>query len=395
MENFNFYAPTRILFGAGALSGLTGYFPDCVKTVLLAYGGNSVKTNGIYVQVTELLHSQGISYIELSGIEPNPKLSSVYEGIRLCRTHHVDAVLAVGGGSVIDCCKAVCAGVFYDGDPWDLVLDHGKVKQALPLYTVLTIAATGSEMNGNGVISNPQTKDKKAIKSELLRPVCSVLDPTFTYTVPAFQTASGVADIMSHIFEGYFSHIEHAAVQDHMAEGLLKTCFEYGPIAVEEPDNYEARANLMWASSLALNGLLGSGKGGNWSCHPMEHPLSAYHDITHGAGLAVLTPAWMEYIISPDTVGKFADYGRNVLDIDPDLPDVELAETAIAMTRDFFLSLGLPGTLSELGVTGEHLEEMAEKAANDRLSNAYVPLNKEDVLAIYRSCMESDEDKIL
>lgn len=387
MENFSFYAPTRILFGKGALAGLAEFLTDNVQTVLLAYGGNSVKKNGIFEQVTRLLDQQNVSYVELPGIEPNPKLSSVREGIRLCRSHQADAVLAVGGGSVIDCCKAICAGVFYEGNPWDLVLDHSKVKKALPLYTVLTIAATGSEMNGNGVISNPETHDKKAVKSDLLRPACSVLDPTYTYTVSAFQTASGVADMMSHIFEGYFNRTRHAGPQDHMAEGLLRTCLEYGPIAVEQPENYDARANLMWTSSLALNGLLGSGKGGNWSCHPMEHPLSAYHDITHGAGLAVLTPAWMEYIISRDTVGKFADYGRNVLELDPELPDVEIAESAIAMTRDFFLSLGLPATLSELGVTEEHLEEMAEKAANDRLANGYVPLTKEDVLAIYRSCL--------
>lgn len=387
MNQFNFYAPTRILFGKDSLSSLGEYLPKNSKNFLLAYGGNSIKRNGIYQKVTDFLQSLGIHFVELSGIEPNPRLSSVNRGIQLCREHQVDGVLAVGGGSVIDCCKAICAGVYYDGDPWDLVLDHGKVTQALPLYTVLTIAATGSEMNGNGVISNTQTHDKKAIKSELLRPVCSVLDPTFTYTVPAFQTASGIADMMSHIIEEYFKQTPDTSVQDHIAEGLLRTCIEYGPIAVAQPNHYEARANLMWTSSLALNGLLGSGKSGNWSCHPMEHPLSAYHDITHGAGLAVLTPAWMEYIFSSDTMGKFAEYGRNVFDLDPDLPDVETAETAIAMTREFFLSLGLPATLSELGVTEQYLEEMAEKAANDRLSNAYVPLTKEDVLAIYQSCL--------
>lgn len=387
MENFNYYVPTRVLFGKGALASLPEYLPKQAKHFLLAYGGNSIKQNGIYDKVTGLLDSLGISYVELSGIEPNPKLASVKKGIALCREHQVDSILAVGGGSVIDCCKAICAGFYYDGDPWDLVLDHSKVQQALPLYVVPTIAATGSEMNGGGVISNPDTNDKMPVKSDLLRPVCSVLDPTFTYTVPAFQTASGVADTMSHVFESYFSRTPHASVQNHMAEGILKTCIEYGPIAVNEPDNYEARANLMWAASLALNGLLGCGKSGGPSCHPMEHPLSAYHDITHGAGLAVLTPAWMEYIISPDTVGKFAEYGRAVFELDADLPDLETAETAIAMTREFFLSLGLPGTLSELGVTEQYLEEMAQKAAEDRLPSAYVPLSKEDVLAIYHSCL--------
>ncbi len=386
MKDFTFFAPTRILFGKGKIAGLPAQIKKIADKVLLVYGGGSVKRSGIYDTFTALLKKEGIAWEELSGVEPNPKIESVNAGAELCKKHKLKAVVALGGGSVIDCCKGIAAGVYHKGDMWEMV-DKNKVERALPLFTVLTMAATGSEMNGNAVISNMTLNEKKAIKSELLKPVASVLDPTYTYTVPRFQTASGVADIMSHIIECYFSTVHCAAVQDGISEALLKVCIEYGKAAVVTPTDYTARANLMWASSLAINGLTSCGTGNAWSCHAIEHQLSAYYDITHGAGLAVVTPAWFEHILSEKTLDKFVSYGRNVWGIKEGKP-FAVAKEAIAKTREFFSSLGLPETLRGLGIDSSELfHEMAAKAVKEDLANAYVPLTEDDVVAIYSACL--------
>lgn len=389
MNNFEFYAPTKILFGKGQIKKLPEEIKKYASKVLLAYGGGSVKKIGLYDKTVSLLKENGIDFIELSGIEPNPKLDSVIEGVKLCREHKVEAILAVGGGSVIDCCKAVSASVGYEGDPWDILLDSSLITSALPIFDVLTLSATGTEMNGNAVISNMETNDKKALKSVLVKPVCSVLDPEYTLSVSPWQTASGVADIMSHIFEVYFSKAENALVQDKISEGLLKVCIECGKKAFDCPDDYEARANIMWASSLAINGLNSAGKAGEpWSCHSMEHQLSAYYDITHGAGLATLTPAWFRYVLNDDTVDKFKSFGVNVWGIDPSIDRYEIANLAINKTANFFFDeLKLPRTLSEYGIDETYLDIMAEKAADEGLEYAYYPLAKEDVLNIYKACL--------
>lgn len=390
MLNFNFHAPTKILFGKGEIKNLPAEILKTGKKVLLTYGGGSIKKMGLYDDITALLDKNGISFVELSGIEPNPKLTSVIKGVELCRKEKVDAILAVGGGSTIDCSKVIAAAYYYDGNPWDIILDKSKVKNALPIYSILTLAATGTEMNGNAVISNMDTNDKKAIGLQILKPVCSVLDPTYTFSVSPYQTASGVADIMSHIFEVYFSTVNGADVQDRISEGLLKVCIKYGKVALENPNDYEARANIMWASSLAINGLNSAGKSGAWSCHSMEHQLSAYYDITHGAGLATLTPAWFRYILNDNTVEKFKEYGINVWGIDASLDAYEVANKAIDMTADFlFNDLKLPRTLAEYGIEETHLDVMAQKAADEGLKYAYVPLNKDDVLEIYKSCLKA------
>lgn len=387
MLNFTFHAPTKILFGKGEIKNLPAEILKSGKKVLLAYGGGSIKKMGLYDEITALLTENEISYVELAGIEPNPKLTSVKNGVEICRKEKVDAILAVGGGSTIDCSKVIAGSVYYDGDPWDIILDNSKVDRVLPVYSILTLSATGTEMNGNAVISNMDTNDKKAIGHQALKPVCSVLDPTYTFSVSPYQTASGIADIMSHIFEVYFSTVSGAAVQDRISEGLLKVCIEYGKKALASPKDYQARANIMWASSLAINGLNSAGKAGAWSCHSMEHQLSAYYDITHGAGLATLTPAWFRYILSDATVDKFKEYGINVWGIDPNLDAYEIANKAIDMTADFlFNDLKLPRTLAEYGIDETYLEVMAQKAADEGLKYAYVPLNAKDVLAIYRSC---------
>lgn len=390
MYNFEYYVPTKILFGKGQIENLPNEILKKGKRVLLTYGGGSVKKIGLYQRITELFDEHGIEYFELSGIEPNPKITSVREGVKICREKSVDAIVAIGGGSTIDCSKAICAGVNYDGDAWELVEDWGKVnpETVLPLFSVLTLSATGSEMNGNAVISNMESNDKKALIHPCLKPVCSVLDPTYTYTVSKYQTASGTADIFSHIVEVYFSTVSGALVQNSIAESLLKTCIECGKKAVQNPDDYDARANLMWASSLAINGLISCGTGNKWSCHSMEHQLSAYYDITHGAGLAVLTPAWFRYILSEKTVDKFVDFGVNVWGIDKNLEKFDIANKSIEMTKSFFDNdLGLPKNLSELGIGEDKLEIMAQKASEEGLENAYVPLDSQDVFEIYKSCM--------
>lgn len=386
MDNFIYFTPTKIYFGKGQISHL-GEMLRGYDRLLLVYGGGSIKRSGLYDTVTGILKQNSIQVVELSGVEPNPKIGSVREGVRLCRENGIQAVLAVGGGSSIDCAKAVAAGVRYDGDPWDLVTDRDLIRDALPVFSVLTLSATGSEMDGFAVITNPETREKIGTGNEHTKPKASILDPEYTYTVSARQTAAGTADIMSHIFENYFHRTQSAFVPSRFAESLLKTCIKYGPIALKEPDNYEARANLMWTSSLAINGLLSSGANVAWSVHSMEHELSAFYDITHGVGLAILTPNWMRYVLSGSTADKFAEYGVNVWGIDPSLGRIEIADRAIRNTREFFDSLGLPSTLGEVGIGGESLETMAERVAAKGLQNAFVPLDKKDVLAIYKASL--------
>lgn len=390
MNNFVFYTPTKILFGNGQIGNLTKEIKPVAKKVLLAYGGGSVKKIGLYDKTVSLLNENAIEFKELSGIEPNPKIESVREGVKLCRENSLEAIVAIGGGSVIDCAKAISAAIGYDGDPWDLLLDSSLIKSAIPIFTVLTLSATGTEMNGNAVISNMETNDKKALKSSLVKPVCSVLDPEYTYTVSPWQTASGTADIMSHIFEVYFSNVKGAQVADGISETLLKVCIMCGERAFNNPDDYEARANLMWASSLAINGLTAAGKAGEpWSCHAIEHQLSAYYDITHGAGLATVTPSWFRFILSDNTVDKFVSYGVNVWGIDKNLDPFEIANKAIEKTEEFFFdTLKLPRTLKEYGIDETHLVDMAKKAEKEYLDEAIIPLTAKDVLKIYKDCLE-------
>ena len=389
MENFNFYAPTKMLFGRGKVAELPQEMKPFGSRVLLVYGGGSIKKNGIYDTVVNLLRGEGFELFELGGVTPNPKIEAVRCGVSLAWENHVDMVLAVGGGSTVDCGKAIAAGACYEGDPWELVKDAGKIQAALPIFTVLTMSATGSEMNETAVISNLEAKEKQGVHSGYLYPRVSVLDPTYLYTLPAGQTAAGVADIMSHIFEGYFKRTEDAYVQDKFAEGILKTCIKWGPVALTEPENYSARANIMWAASMALNGLCGCGKAGKWSCHAMGHQLGAYYDITHGVALAIVTPAWMRYILSEDTVDKFVDYAVNVWGFPRETDRFALANMGIDATERFFLDCGLPSRLSELGIGDSDFEAMAKAAVPyaNLDTQAYVPLHEEDVVNIYRACL--------
>jgi alcohol dehydrogenase YqhD (iron-dependent ADH family) len=375
-----------MLFGKDQIDQLPEVMNDYGKTVLLVYGGGSIKKNGIYDKVYELL--EGWNIIELAGVEPNPRITTVREGVRLCKENNVDVILAVGGGSTLDCSKVIAAGNYYDNDPWDLVLDGSLITKALPLVTILTLAATGSEMNKNAVISNLETNEKFGTASKFVIPQASILDPTYLYTLPAIQTAAGTADIMSHIFEAYFGKVKDAYIQDRFSEGILKACIKYCKIALQEPENYEARANLMWASSMALNGLTGSGKSHSWTCHPIEHELSAFYDITHGVGLAIVTPRWMRYILNEDTVEQFATYGHNVWDLPMEEDKFAVAHKAIDKTEEFFKEIGIPMTLKEVGIDDSKLDIMAEKAVRfGGLGDAFVSLTKEDVVNILKDCL--------
>ncbi|MCX4370588.1 MAG: iron-containing alcohol dehydrogenase [Dysosmobacter sp.] len=384
MKNFTYSIPTVIHFGEGQIKKLGGEIAARAHKVLLIYGGGSVKRSGVYDAAVAQLKAGGIEWAELSGVEPNPRIATAREGVRLCREHKLDGVLALGGGSVIDCAKCVAAGALYSGDPWDFSAGKAVPEKALPLFTVLTMAATGSEMDNIAVMSNPETNQKEAFSGPCCYPAVSILDPTYTYSLPAFQTAAGTADIMSHTFENYFSPIETSYLADSMAEAILRSCIQYGPKAIETPDDYEARANLMWNASWAINGFLDMGKPVAWSVHRMEHELSAFYDITHGVGLAILTPNWMRYVLSEKTEHRFARYGMAVWGLDASLSPRVLAETAIQKTRDFFSSMGLPATLAEVGIGPEHFGEMARKARTGGFDKTFVPLSAEDIVEIYR-----------
>ncbi len=384
MNNFTYSIPTKIHFGKGQISHLDELV-ESGKKVLLVYGGGSIKRAGIYDTAMSILKETGLQVFELSGVEPNPKIESVRKGVDICKKEDINMVLAIGGGSVIDCAKVVAAGACYDKDPWDLVIAPYRIKKALPIYSVLTLAATGSEMDKFAVISDMSKNEKWGTASEYLKPKMSILDPEYTFSVSKKQTAAGTADMISHTFENYFTNVEHADVQARFAEGLLKTFFHYGPIALEHPDNYDARANLMWAASMAINGLIENGAEVAWCVHPMEHELSAFYDITHGEGLAILTPHWMDFALNEKTAKKFAEYGRNVWGILID-NDMEAAKSAIAATRNFFQKMGLPQTLTEVGIDRKYFDIMAEKAANG-CKGSFVPLSKEDIISIFEAAL--------
>lgn len=387
MLNFNYSIPTKVFFGKDKIDILPKELKKYGTKVLLVYGGGSIKKTGLYDQVVGILETNDICFWELANVEPNPRIESVRKGIELARENKIEVVLAVGGGSVIDCAKVIAAGITYKGDAWDIVLDPRKIVNVLPLASILTLAATGSEMDNGAVITNLETKEKLGTGHKDMAPKFSILDPTYTFSVPKNQTAAGTVDIMSHIFEVYFSNTNEAYVQNRMAEALLKTCIHYGRIAMDEPENYEARANLMWTSSLAINGLLSYGKTTEWTVHGIEHELSAYYDITHGVGLAILTPHWMEYALNDATVNKFVEYGINVWELESTMERYEIARQAIQKTKDFFVSLGVPSTLRELGIKEEQFKTMANHVTANGKIGDFKPLDAQDVENIFKAAL--------
>ena len=388
MNNFVYDIPTKVYFGENQLGKLAQELLKFGSRVLMTYGGGSIKRIGLYDRVVGELKAAGIELYELSGIEPNPRIESVREGARMCKEHNIDVLLAVGGGSTLDATKFMAAGACVDHDPWEFFgADAKPIERALPIVTILTLAATGSEMDTGGVISNLATGDKLGRLAPALLPRVSFLDPTLTYSVSRFQTACGAADMMSHIIEVYFNTQKDLYMLDCFMEGMLKTIVKYAPIALREPENYEARANLMWTSSWAINGFINGGKRKAWSCHPMEHELSAIYDITHGLGLAILTPRWMEYCLDETTVDKYVQYGVNVFGIDASQDKMTIARESIRLTAEFlFDTLGLQRTFGQVGIKREDYAVMAQKACRYGDIKGFKTLTPADVERIFEMC---------
>lgn len=387
MQNFDYQTPTRLIFGKGVISSLPEVMKPFGKKVLMTYGSGSIKRLGLYDKVKELL--QNYEIYELPDIQPNPKYDpSVLDGVRICKENDIDVILSVGGGSVLDCSKAIAAGAKYEGDPWDLISYKVKAKAALPIVDILTLAATGSEYDCGGVISRTETNDKIGYMDPLLFPVCSILDPVYTFTVSKKQTAAGCADAMNHIMEQYFTE-DTTLLNDGFCEAGLKSLMVNAKKCLENPKDYTARAEMMQVCTYGCNGIYALGNSASgWPCHGMEHALSAYYDITHGEGLAIITPRWMKHILSDRTVGRFVKYGVNVFGIDGSLDRYEIAEKAIEETYRFFESIGIPMHLKEVGIDESRLSEMAHHiAVNEGLENAYVPLSEQDILDILKASL--------
>lgn len=382
MQNFDYMTPTRLIFGKESIVKLPEVMRPLGKRVLLTYGGGSIKKLGLYDRVKELLKDFDI--VELSGIQPNPKYDpSVLEGVRLCKEHHIDVILAVGGGSVLDCSKAISTGACYNGDPWDLITYKVKAQKALPIVDILTLAATGSEYDCGSVISRTETNDKVGYMEPLTFPVCSILDPVYTFSVSKKQTAAGCADAMNHTIEQYFV-ADSTLLNDGFCESMLRSLMVNARKCLDNPEDYTARAEFMLCCTYGCNGILSLGNSqSGWPCHGIEHALSAYYDITHGEGLAIITPRWMKHILNEKTIDRFVKYGINVFGIDATLPQQEIAEKAIDATYKFFESINIPMHLREVGIDDSRIDEMAHHiAVNEGLENAYAPLTEKDIKEI-------------
>ena len=392
MNDFSYFAPTKVLFGRDAERRAGEMVKQFGGTkALLHYGGGSVKRSGLLDTVKASLEEAGIGYVELGGVVPNPRLSKVKEGLALCRDEGVDFLLAVGGGSVIDSCKAIGYGLCYDGDVWDFYAKKATPKAAVPVGSILTIAAAGSEMSDSSVISNDETGQKRGVSSDLCRCRFALMNPELTFTLPAYQTAAGCADIISHTMERYFSGPETVEPTDSMAEGLMRAVIDAAPRAVKNPRDYDARACIMWAGSLSHNHLTGSGRAGHgrvgdWACHQLEHELSGMFDVTHGAGLAALFGAWARYVMG-EAPERFARFARNVMGVtEPD--DEKAAVAGIEAYESFLRGIGMPTNLRELGLTLEdaQLDALAWNCSfeNTRTIGSFRVLGLEDMKVIYR-----------
>ncbi|BCG58341.1 iron-containing alcohol dehydrogenase [Paenibacillus sp. URB8-2] len=384
MRNFQFYNPTKLIFGKGTLDALSAEVPKYGKNVLLLYGGGSIKRSGLYDKVTSLLQSIGANVTELAGVEPNPRLSTVHKGVELCRNNGIELILAVGGGSVLDCAKAIAVGAKYEGDMWDFVERKAVPQGALPLGTVLTMAATGSEMNSNSVITNEATMEKIGWSSPHAFPAFSILDPEFTFSLPRDQTVYGVVDMMVHVLEHYFHTDGNTPVQDGFCEALLRTMMEAGSKLVNDLENYELRETILYCGTMALNGMVSMGFAGDWATHNIEHSVSAVYDIPHGGGLAILFPQWMKYNLDAGPE-RFRKLAVNVFGVDPSgKTDREAGLEGIEALRGFWNSIGAPARLADYEIDGSHIDDMADKAVRFGPFGNFRKLQREDVVEIYK-----------
>jgi len=384
MENFNFYSPTEFVFGKDRENEVGQYVKKYGGTrVLIHYGGSSAVKSGLVDRVKASLDAVGIGYVELGGVEPNPKDSKIYEGIELVRKIGVDFILAVGGGSTIDSAKGIAVGALYDGDFWDFYSRKADIKRALPIGVVLTIAAAGSEGSGGSVVTKIEGGLKRDIGSDLIRPRFAIENPALTCTLPAYQTACGITDIMAHIFERYFTNSTEVEVGDRLCESLLITMVKEGPRVIADPNNYEARANIMWAGTVAHNDIIGCGRSQDWNSHAIEHELSGLYDCAHGAGLAVIMPAWMEYVMHHNVM-RFAQMATRVFGCAMNFENPEeTARAGIRAFRTFLHNIGMPINFAELGAKEEDIPLMVEKL-NPGDGWGFVPLKAADVTAIFK-----------
>lgn len=386
MQNFTFYSPTYFVFGKEQ-ENQVGYYVKKFggSKVLIHYGGGSAKKSGLIGRVEASLDKEGIKYVELGGVQPNPRSGLVYEGIELCKKEGVDFILAVGGGSTIDSSKAIAAGVKYDGDFWDFYEKGIPVEDALRVGTILTIAAAGSEGSADTVITKEEGMLKRGASGEALRPAFSILNPELSQTLPAYQTACGITDIMAHVFERYFTNTTDVEVTDRLCEAILLTMIKEAPKVIANPNDYEARANIMWAGMVAHNNIVGVGREQDWSSHGIEHELSALYDVPHGAGLAVIFPAWMKYVMKHD-IARFAQVAVRVWNVEMDFANPEItAAEGIKRFEEFLTSIGMPINFEQLGAKKEDIPYMVETIGlgDQGTMGSFVKLSNEDIEKIY------------
>ena len=388
MRDFEFLSPTKIIFGRNSEAKVGREVKNYSRKILLHYGKGSIIRTGLYDRVVKSLKEEGIDFIELGGVQPNPRVSLVREGIGICRKNGINFILAIGGGSVIDSSKAIAVGVPYSGDVWDFYAGKMEPKTALPVGVVLTIPAAGSEASKSSVITNEDGWYKRSINTEIIRPRFAIMNPEVTFTLPPYQTACGAADIMAHVMERYFTNDKGVNFTDRLCEATLKTVIYNVPIVLKKPDDYDARAQIMWASTIAHNDLLSTGRTGDWASHGIEHELSGIYDIPHGAGLAIVFPAWMRYVYKHN-IERFIQFAINVWDVEPNFESPErIALEGVERLKRFFKDIGLPTSLSEANIGEDRLEEMATKATERGELGEFVKLKKEDVLNILRSALK-------
>ncbi|MGB6128090.1 MAG: iron-containing alcohol dehydrogenase [Psychrilyobacter sp.] len=384
MLNFNFQNTTEIVFGMGVEEEVGKKVSKYGKKLLLHYGGTSLKKFGLYDKIVKNLTDEGIEIFELGGVLPNPRLSLVREGIKICKDNNIDFILAVGGGSAIDSAKAIGVGVKYDGDVWDFFEKRETVSDTLPLGVVLTIPAAGSETSKSCVLTNEDGWYKKSFSDSIIRPKFTIMNPEVTYTLPAKQTAAGAVDMMSHVLERYFTNEKHVELTDRLSEGVLKTIISNTPKVLDFPENYNARAEIMISSTIAHNGLLDIGRESDWASHKIEHEISALYDIAHGAGLAIILPAWMKYVYRTN-IDRFVQFANRVWNIDVNFDDPEaVVLEGIKRTEEFFTSIDMPTRLSQADIDGDKFEEMASRATQNGTLGNFVKLTKEDIINIYK-----------
>ena len=384
MENFEFYSPTRIIFGKNQENRVGKEVKKYASKVMLVYGRNSIKASGLYDKVIDSLDSEKIKHVELSGVQGNPKLSLVYEGIKLAKKEEVEFVLAIGGGSVIDTAKAIALGAKSDKDVWDYYAKGEIVKSALRVGTILTVVGAGSEMSNSSVITNEENKLKRSVKTDLLTPTFSILNPELTYTVSPYQTACGSFDALSHLMERYFTKTKNVELTDHLIEAAMITIIDNAPIAIKDPTNYAARAELMWSATIAHNGLLNTGRVGDWACHAMEHELSGELDIPHGEGLAMITPSWMKYVYTED-VDRFVQFAQRVFKVEPQGSKEDIALKGIDSLKQFAAELGLKTDIKSLDLSDEALHALSKRALTLVPSiGHFKKLGEEDIYKIYK-----------